>query len=343
MVIHQVVQGDIWASSNYAIYKSRDEGITFKEVAGLRVPLLTQMLGKFRLPARTFRLGIRCLRRLKSGTILIVADKKVFRLEDGEFEVVYSFNKGLGPLREGLCEDIDGNCYLGEYFLNNKRNAAVNLLKSEDDGRSWKIIRSLRHIRHIHCVQFDQFSGKIWMGTGDRDEECNISFSEDEGKSWSEIGAGNQMFRAVSLMFTEDHVYWGSDAPTRQNYLYRYVRRIGRIERLVAVDGPVYYSTCLNNSMKLFATTVEGNSEGRSAEWDKKAHIWASKDGTRWEDIASWEKDLWPYILGFGTVLFAHGQHNKDAVFFTTQCLKKVDNTSFCAVVRYENESQQET
>jgi hypothetical protein len=176
------------------------------------------------------------------------------------------------------------------------------------------------------------------MGTGDRDEECNISFSEDEGESWSEIGAGNQMFRAVSLMFTEDHVYWGSDAPTRQNYIYRYVRRIGRIERLVAVDGPVYYSTCLNNSMKLFATTVEGNSEGKSAEWDKKAHIWASKDGTRWEDIASWEKDSWPYILGFGTVLFAHGQHNKDAVFFTTQCLKKVDNTSFCAVVRYENE-----
>jgi hypothetical protein len=112
---------------------------------------------------------------------------------------------------------------------------------------------------------------------------------------------------------------------------------MGRIERLGAVDGPVHYSSCLKNGVKLFATVVEGNSEGKSIEWDKKAHIWASEDGVHWEDVASWKKDLWPYVLGFGRVLFAHGQCNKDAVFFTTQCLEKVDNTSFCAAVRYES------
>ena len=72
-------------------------------------------------------------------------------------------------------------------------------------------------------------------------------------------------------------------------------------------------------------TTAEGDSEGKSAEWDKKAHIWASKDGTQWEDLISWEKDQWPYILGYGRVLFAHGR-NRDNLYFTTQCLKKVDN-----------------
>jgi hypothetical protein len=103
------------------------------------------------------------------------------------------------------------------------------------------------------------------------------------------------------------------------------VRQSGEIQKLAAVDGPVYYAALLENGTKLFATTAEGNSEGKSAEWDKKAHIWASEDGTSWEDLISWEKDRFPYIFGFGRVLFAHGRY-KDNLYFTTQCLQKVDN-----------------
>jgi hypothetical protein len=325
MVVHHIDDEEIWTSSNYTIYRSKDEGDTFDKVADLPVSFAMQILGRFRLPSRAFRLGIRSLKKLGSGTVLIIASRKIFRLRDGKFEVVHSFQRGLGPLREGWCEDEKGNSYLGEYFLNNKRDASVRLLKSTDDGRSWETIRSLQHIRHIHCVQYDSFSGRIWMGTGDRDEESSISFSEDEGKTWTEIGSGDQMFRAVSLLFTKDHVYWGSDVPTRQNYIYRYGRKSGEIEKLAAVDGPVHYSAILENGIKLFATTAEGDSEGKSAEWDKKAHIWASENGTLWEDLISWEKDQWPYILGFGRVLFPHGQY-KDNLYFTTQCLKKVDN-----------------
>ncbi len=325
MVVHHIDDEEIWVSSNYTIYRSKDGGNTFNKVANLPVSFAMQMLARFRLPSRAFRLGLRSLRKLKSGTVLVIASRKIFRLRDGKFEVTYSFRRGLGPLREGWCEDEKGNCYLGEYFLNNKRDAPVQLLKSEDDGQLWRVIRSLSNIRHIHCVQFDPFGKRIWLGTGDRDNESGISFSEDEGETWTEIGSGEQMFRAVSLLSTEDHVYWGSDAPTKQNYIYRYVRQSGEIEKLAAVDGPVHYSAILENGIKLFATTAEGDSEGKSAEWDKKAHIWASKDGTHWEDLISWEKDRWPYILGYGRVLFAHGRY-KNNLYFTTQCLKKVNN-----------------
>lgn len=326
MIIHHISDNDeIWASSNYTVYKSKDEGNTFDRLVDLPVSFAMSTLGRFRLPSRAFRLGIRSLRKLKNGTILAIADKKIFRLKDNEVEVVHSFQRGLGPLREGWCVDEKGNCYVGEYFLNNKRDAPVHLLKSEDDGQTWVIACSFRNIRHIHCLQYDPFSECIWLGTGDRDNESSISFSEDEGKTWAEIGSGDQMFRSVSLLFTEDHVYWGSDAPTRQNYLYRYVRKNGEIEKLAAVDGPVYYSASLENGIKLFATTAEGDSEGKSAEWDKKAHIWASENGTLWEDLISWEKDSWPSILGYGSVLFANGRY-RDNLCFTTQCLKKVDN-----------------
>lgn len=335
MIVHWVDYGEIWTSSGYTLYTSKDGGITFNNTVDLKVPSLTRIFGKSRLLARAFRLGIRDLRKLKSGTILVIANRRIFRLGDVGFKVVFSFKRGLGPLREGWCEDDEGNCYMSEYFLNNKRNAPVSLLKSGDNGQTWRIIRSLRHVRHIHLVQYDPFSKRIWIGTGDRDEECSISFSEDEGESWTEIGSGNQMFRAVSLLFTEDSVYWGSDAPTKQNYIYRYVRKSGEIERLVAVDGPVHYSASLEGGIKFFATTTEGNSDGKSAEWDRKAHIWASMDGTNWEDLISWEKDFWPYILGFGRVLFAHGRYG-DNIYYTTQSLKKVDNMLFCAKFQVE-------
>ena len=334
MTVHWVDGEEVWASSNYTLYTSKDGGNSFNKVTDLKVPLLIWIPGRFRLPSRALRLGIRSLRKLRSGSILVIADRKIFRLKDNEIKVVHSFKRGHGPLREGWCEDEKGSCYLGEYFLNNKRDAPVNLLKSEDNGQSWRIIRSLSNIRHIHCVQYDPYSKRIWLGTGDRDNESSISFSEDEGKSWVEIGSGDQMFRAVSLLFTEHHVYWGSDAPTRQNYIYRYVRKSGEIERLAAVDGPVNYSTILGNGIKLFATNNEGSSEGESAEWDKKAHIWASEDGMHWEDLISWEKDIWPYILGFGRVYFAHGRYGNN-VYFTTEALKEVDGMLIQAKIVY--------
>jgi len=326
MIVHCVKNEEIWASSNYALYQSRDEGTTFSKMPDLPVPFIMPILTRVPLFTRVFRrLYIRTMRKLKSGTILIVANRKLFRFTQHKYEVVHSFKRGLGPMREGWCEDDEGTCYIGEYFLNNKRNTNVDLLKSTDDGQSWKTIYSFDNIRHIHFVQYDPYNRQIWLGTGDTDDESAIWLSQNKGKTWTQIGSGDQMFRAVSLLFTQDHVYWGSDAPTRQNHIYRYNRSSREIETLTAVNGPVYYSTILKSGIKIFTTTTEGNSEGKSAEWDNKAHIWASEDGFSWEDLISWEKDFYPYILGYGNVLLPHGQLN-DTLFFTTQCLRKVDN-----------------
>ena len=333
MTVHYIDQDEIWASSNYALYRSKDEELDFEKAIDLKGLLIARILGRFRLPARLFRLGIRSLRELESGTLLVIADRKIHRLRDGQVETVYSFTRGFGPLREGWCEDDKGNVYLGEYFVNNKLGeyfvnskcrCPVRLLKSTDDGQTWRTVRLWHHAQHIHFVQYDPFSQRIWLGTGDRDEESGISFSEDEGETWVEIGSGDQMFRAVNLLFTKDHIYWGTDAPTRQNYIYRYARKSEEIERMAAVDGPVNYSMSLENGIKLFNTDVEGNSEGKSAEWDQRSHIWASKDGIHWEDLISWEKDIYPYILGFGRVYFPHGRCG-NKVYFTAEALRRVD------------------
>jgi hypothetical protein len=337
MIAQWADQAEVQTSSGYSIYSSRDECQTFNKIADLKVTSLTKGFGKSRLLTRAMRLGIRDLRKLKSGTTLAIADRKIFRAENDDFKPVFHFRQGFGPLREGWCEDNEGICYLAGYFLNDKRDSPVNLVKSTDDGQSWEIMRSIRQIRHIHCVQYDTFSREIWMGTGDRDSESSISFSQDKGNTWVDLGSGDQQFRTVSFLFTRDYVYWGSDAPTRQNYIHRYIRKSGSIQRLVAVNAPVHYSTLLQNGTMLFATTAEGDSEGKSAAWDNKAHIWASEDGTSWTDIISWEKDLYPYILGLGRVYFAHGQ-TRDKVYFTTEALRKADDTLFCAKLSSEPE-----
>jgi hypothetical protein len=165
------------------------------------------------------------------------------------------------------------------------------------------------------------------MSTGDRDQESNIFFSEDEGMSWVPIGSGDQQFRAVSLLFTRDCVYWGSDAPTRQNYIYRFIRRSGEIQRLAAVNGPVHCSFMTENGILLFGTTAEGDSEGKSAAWDKKAHIWGSKDGLEWEDLVSWQKDRMPYeLFGYGRIFFTSGYSRENNIHISPQAVKGYDN-----------------
>lgn len=324
-VVQYVDNNEIWASSNHTIFRSTIGVNDFKKFCSLPVPFYSRFAGSSNLLSRSLRLGVKSILKLKDGTILAIANKKIFRIKNGELSVVHSFDKGSGPLRKGWCEDNNGNCYFGEYFLNNKRNSSVKLFKSSDNGKKWDSIQAFENIRHVHALQFDPFSGNLWLCTGDRDDESSIMFSEDEGDSWVPIASGKQIFRTVSLLFTKKHVYWGTDAPSKQNYICRYSRDNGAIDKLAPVDGPVHYSINVGNQFKLFSTAVEGNSEGNSMEWDKDAHIWASMDANRWNSIIDWKKDSWPYILGYGKILFPNGQNNTNDLYLTPQALKTVD------------------
>jgi len=331
-IFHWVEENRILASSGYTLCISEDLGNTFKKVIELDFPVVMKIASHSRLLSRAFRLGVRTLLKLNSGAILAVASGRVFRICNDKIESLFVFSKGVGPLRGGLCQDDKGNIYIGEYFMNNEHRYPVNLFKSEDDGKSWTKILSLKDVRHIHFVQFDPYERKVWVGTGDNDLESRIIVSEDYGKSWRVIGCNDQKFRAVSLLFTDEYVYWGTDTPAKQSYIYRYRRRDGKIERLVPVSGPVYYSAKLDDRILLFSTGAEGKSEGLSAAWDNYAHIWASRDGLEWQDVGRWEKDGLPYLFGYGRVLFPSG-NLRNRLAFTTECVKDADGTSFIGEV----------
>ena len=204
--------------------------------------------------------------------------------------------------------------------MNWYRQVPVKLIKSDDDGQSWEELYSFTNIRHIHFVQYDPYSNGVWVGTGDRDDESALYFSKDRGETFVAILSGDQKYRAVSLIFTPDYIYWGSDIPTRQNYIYRLNRKTGEVEALAEVGGTAMYSAVLQNGILLFATNAEGQSEGKSSLPNNEAQIWASINGTSWENIASWRKDRLPYKIGFGTIFFPRGQLD-DVVYFSAQAL----------------------
>jgi hypothetical protein len=195
--------------------------------------------------------------------------------------------------------------YLGEYWVNNEREA-VRLWRSDDAGESWRVAHqwSPGIIRHLHFVQFDPAAQALWVGAGDTDSECRIAYSHDGGETFTTIGQGSQLWRTVSLMFTPEALYWGTDAGIdaehQPNYLVRWERTTQKLETLQEIAGPAYYSTQLAGGMLALGTAVEG---GRN-EKDKRTHLYWSVNGHEWHDLPLWSKWPAPEILGHAILTF---------------------------------------
>jgi hypothetical protein len=317
----QYVQGkNIWAISGYKIYRSQNRGIDWETLGAISVSPVKNFFCLFPPLRRLLRLGIHNLLVLKSGNLLVSTSGWLHLSEDKgrTFLPVHKIRVGRKPLHRGICEDNCGDVYYGEYYLNPKRKEKVNLYKSTDNGRSFQVIQSFPAgtIRHIHFVQYDPYTDQIWIGTGDRDKECFIAYSEDGGKTFHKIGEGSQSWRAVSLIFTEKYLYWGSDAgldvPFAKNFIYRWDRNSKVLNAVQGVHGPTYYSAVLPDGTFLIGTGVEGGAN----ELDSCAHLWASCDGENWADLIKWKKDIWPVIFSHGMIRFPHGQGDVEDEFY---------------------------
>lgn len=328
-VCHYIGENTIWATNGYKILRSTDLGRTWGVVAEIPTNLSHKFGNKIRIIQRLFRLRIHNILVLDTETLLVFSDGMIFRyqLKDERFQTVHKLRKGRRPLQQGLCLTNEGNIFYGEYWANPDRGR-VGLWCSEDLGFTWnkRYIFNVGSIRHIHAVQHDPYTDLLWVTTGDFDSECQILYSKDEGRSFDLLGGGSQRWRTVSLMFTPEYIIWGTDAgfdePEYKNKFIAYRRSNDEIIELNGTDGPIYYSTRLDDGTLLAGTTVEG---GKNEE-DHKAHLWASENGLAWYDIASWQKDRYPFIMGYGVLSFPQGKMDKDHVFVSGKGLQNFDN-----------------
>ena len=193
--------------------------------------------------------------------------------------------------------------YYGEYRAN-REGSPVHVWASRDQGATWEAIHRFSDVRHIHGVFADPYDEALWITTGDSDRAAGIWRTRDRFATVERVAGGSQQTRAVQLLFTRAHVYFGSDAPAGVNHIYRLRRADHAIERLQQVEGPVYYG-CRAGGRLFFSTACEPPALPRTRE----VAVWSSADGEQWRQVAAFRKDPWPArIFQHGHVLFPAGR-----------------------------------
>mgnify|MGYP000259445572 CR=1 FL=1 len=317
---HHCKDNEAWFSCNETIIRANIENDSWKKVTRLPCYSIQRMFKGLQTFERLFRLRVKSYVQIDDETFLLFLKGRVFFWEAGLENPQYlgQVERGNGPLPSGCCVDNNGVCYFGEYWGNEKRES-VSVYSWERGQATWQRLYSFTQgeIRHIHAVQFDPFTKRVWVTTGDRDEECFIGYFEKTGAgvAFIPVAQGSQHARAASLLFTGEYVYWGSDAgkDTRveSNWIYRWSREHGELEQVENVGGPVYYSTMDDKGRMFFSTGVEGS----LSERDRYCRIWMSEDGELWREIVRFEKDNYPMIFGYGLISFPQGTPSGNRIY----------------------------
>ncbi len=305
----------LWADSDRLIVgrgpdllESRRDGLGWHRVSRLTTTRTDVSLRFLPLVGRLLRRGIHHVSLAECGFCAVVDGQVVVQRNRGErlqrHELV-----GSRPL--ALCA-AEGAYYYGEYRANHERSP-VSVWKYDGGSSDWRAVWTFKEVRHIHGVYFDSYTQSFWVTTGDEDDESAVWRSTDGFRSLSSIISGSQESRVVSLLFTDRHVYFGTDSPHRVNYLYRMDRTGDNLLRLQEVGGSVFYSCKVGDAL-FFSTAVEP-SEANSSRY---AEVWGSMDGLAWKKVMEFRKDLWPMKwFQYGQVLFPNGPGDSRNLYVT--------------------------
>ena len=250
------------------------------------VNFLLKFVLKFGALSRLFRIGFHHLIVNELGS-LVIFNKDVYLINDGE---VSNTGKLVGSRPIYVCFHA-GTFFYGEYTSNIERNP-IKLMALEIYSKRWSVVKKFEGIRHIHGVFFDSFSDRLWITTGDEDNECMIMSQSNDDFDFHEVVGGKQSFRAVALTFSKKYIYYGTDTPREKNYICRLCRKSKKLVKLQEVGGSVFYGSRLGQGF-LFSTVVEPSKVNTS----KYSEIWYSANGRKWEVIKRLKMSALPMRL----------------------------------------------
>jgi hypothetical protein len=290
-----------------------------KMFTSIELPKQT-LLGWTSLGERILRLGVHSLHVNADLEMIIVVRKRVLRYDLLARRFTHSFDIFRGKRFLFLCLGAGGDLLFGEYF-SNKNRQSVRIYRSSDGGRSFEIAHEFPPgtIRHVHGVFHDPFTDALWITTGDTDAESGIWVTQDNFKSLERKVGGNQQTRAVQILFTATHVYFGSDTPLEKNFIYRLHKETGAVERLQEVESSIFWG-CKVGDCLFFSTAAEPSRLNTS----RYVYIWGSQNGKKWKRIAGFRKDIWPMkLFQYGQIFFPSGENNTRHLWFTPFATEK--------------------
>ena len=284
------------------------------------------MMSRLSISRRFLRAEITSLYHLANEDRIAVAKKGVFLQKQGEGDFEKCFEMPRGSKSLNLCFAPSGKIYFGEYFQNMEKKA-VNVYCSSDNAQTWHVVYTFPdgNINHIHGLFYDKYTSRIWVATGDRENECIIGFTEDEFKTFVEVFRGGQEYRTCQLFFYKDFIVFGTDTQYEQNVIKKFDRKTLEITELQEVQGSVIKGGQVGD-VAFISTTVEPS----EVNTDKYAHLWVTKDGLHWEERYKAKKDWLPSLFQFGTFEFPqyYGIEKLERLYFSGRAVKGLDGKS---------------
>lgn len=295
----------------------------FKQIATIDAPFWKEAASNFRTAQRVLRFMVTNVVPLENGDMFVTFDKQVGIIREGKFHALKGLVRPCRVLRFGCAVDGKGDVYFGEYLANTERGE-MRIYKYKNGDDEIKVVYTFRQnsIRHIHGLYFDQFTNSIFCLTGDAEKECKVLQTFDEFQTIKVVGEGDETWRAVSILFTSDAFFYGTDAEFRANQIFRFDRGSAERTSLAEVNGTVFYSKRLNED--LFFTTTAENAPSQT---ENVAALWHIGVDGACEKLASFKKDFWhPSIFMFGTIHFPF--------------VNKLENELYFHLVAVENDNQ---
>ncbi len=289
------------------IFESLDSGVSWQRLFRLPFDHRERVLLISSLLCRLLRKGVHHLEKGRSSS-LIVSNKEIFLLKDS----IVTSCEALHGSRPLLLCSVGDTFYYGEYQSNNERSP-VHIWRWNVGAEKWDVAWKFIDVRHVHGVFHDQYENVLWVTTGDLDHEAGIWRTEDDFQTLHKVVGGSQQFRAVQLLFDQDYVYFGSDAPDEKNYIFRMDREGKNVEPLEAVGSSVFYG-CKVGDHLFFSTAIEPSRVNTT----RYAEVWGSADGKNWRVIRRFKKDIWPMqYFQYGQVLFPTGPGDGENLWMT--------------------------
>jgi hypothetical protein len=238
--------------------------------------------------------GISHLTQTPDGTLVIVYDRiYLYRpLEEGRSGMAKPLATDLGrfapPLRNGLAVDPRRSVvYFGEYLNNHSRDVRVigiNTATSEVKV-CWQFSR--QQIKHIHAIIYDAYRQRIWLTTGDNNEESAFYYTDDSFATVHKFAGGDQSWRATGILFDETGMEWGmdagKDAPADAiNYIWRWDFASNSRLLRCTIGNPAYAISQLDNGGAVLTTTYE---PGRLQDTPEQAALWYRNPAGEWQQV----------------------------------------------------------
>lgn len=287
---HRQADGVLWGTRGRRILRCDVQG-RWDELAAFPFASPRDYFGFSRPTARAMRADKCNLYLNQAGQLLGIRAGRVYRFgPDKSLEGLFDI-QGDSVLHGGLTEDRGGWTYFGEYFMNPGRTP-VNIWRLAPDLKSWEVAYSFEpgSIRHVHGVYRDPHDAEaLWVPVGDHNGECFLYVTRDRFRTVERMGDGSQLWRAVRLFFTPEHICWLTDSQLEENTACRLNRHSGELEVGQPLDAPAWYGAQTEEGIYIAFTTVE---PGPAVRRDTAAML-VSRDAFHWDELYQFKKDFW--------------------------------------------------